>query len=126
VPAARSLALGQKGTVFVGTRQSAVYAIVPGSDGKTEVITIAEGLASPNGVAFRGGSLYVAEVSRILRYDDIEANLRHPRKPIVVNDGFPRDGHHGWKYIAFGPMAGCTFRSVHHATSASPTRSAMR
>jgi hypothetical protein len=28
VPTARSLALGEKGTVFVGTRQSRVYAIV--------------------------------------------------------------------------------------------------
>ena len=103
VPSARSLALGEKGTVFVGNRRDAVYAIVPRESGKPEVLTIGAGLESPNGVAFRGGSLYVAEISRILRYDNIEANLRDPPKPVVVSDRFPHDGHHGWKYIAFGP-----------------------
>ena len=98
------MALGEKGTVFVGTRrEGSVYAIVPNSGGKPEVLTLAEGLNSPNGVAFRDGSLYVAEIGRILRYDNIEANLRQPPKPVVVTDRFPREGHHGWKYIAFGP-----------------------
>jgi glucose/arabinose dehydrogenase len=100
----RSMALGAKGTVFVGTRrEGSVYAIVPNPGGKPELLTLAEGLNSPNGVAFRDGSLYVAEISRILRYDNIEANLRQPPKPVVVTDRFPRDGHHGWKFIAFGP-----------------------
>jgi glucose/arabinose dehydrogenase len=103
VPSARSLALGDKGTVFVGNRRDSVYAIVPRQDGKPEVLTIGEGLESPNGVAFRGGSLYVAEISRILRYDNIESNLRNPPRPVIVSDRFPHDGHHGWKYIAFGP-----------------------
>lgn len=102
---ARSLALGAKGTVFVGTRsEGSVYALVDANvDGKAEVITIAEGLNSPNGVAFRDGALYVAEINRILRFDDIEANLKKPPKPVVVFDKLPRDGHHGWKFIAFGP-----------------------
>jgi glucose/arabinose dehydrogenase len=54
-------------------------------------------------VAFRKGALYVAEVSRILRFDDIEADPAKPRTPVVVNSSFPSDEHHGWKYIAFGP-----------------------
>ncbi len=104
VPSARSLALGDKGTVFVGNRRDGgVYAIVAREGGGPEVLTIGEGLNSPNGVAFRGGSLYVAEISRILRFDNIEDNLRNPPKPVIVSDRFPRDGHHGWKYIAFGP-----------------------
>ena len=103
VPAARSLALGEQGTVFVGTRNDSVYAITPGADGKREVITIARGLNLPNGVAFRDGALYVAEVSRILRFDAIESQLRNPPKPAVVTDRFPHETHHGWKYIAFGP-----------------------
>ncbi len=57
----------------------------------------------PNGVAFRNGALYVAEVNRILRYDDIESRLSDPPEPVVVNDAFPSDRAHGWKYIAFGP-----------------------
>ncbi len=103
---ARSLTVGDKGTVFVGTRSAgSVYALVD-SDGNgqaNEVFTIAEGLNAPNGVAFRDGALYVAEIGRILRFDNIEANLRNPPKPVVVFDKLPRDGHHGWKFIAFGP-----------------------
>lgn len=98
VPGARSLALGDKGTLFVGTRGDKVYAV---SDGKLH--TLASGLRSPNGVAFRNGALYVAEISRVLRFDDIESRLASPPTPRVVFDRFPRDGHHGWKFIRFGP-----------------------
>src|ERR1700674_1499434 len=67
---ARSLALGDKGTVFVGTRANSVYALVDSNrDGKADqVVTIAAGLNAPNGVAFRDGALYVAEINRILRF----------------------------------------------------------
>ncbi len=106
VPNARSLALGKNGTIFVGTRAgSEVYALVDkdGDQKADDIITIARGLTAPNGVAFRDGALYVAEVSRILRFDDIETNLGNPPKPVVVTDKLPQDMHHGWKYIAFGP-----------------------
>lgn len=106
VPNARSMALGQNGTMFVGTRTAGkVYAIVDrNQDHKVdEVITLAQGLNMPNGVAFRDGALYVAEVNRVLRFDNVEAKLNEPGTPAVVNDGFPRDRHHGWKFIAFGP-----------------------
>ena len=106
VPNARSIALSPAGTLFVGTRAAGkVYAIVDRNhDNKAdEVITLAQRLSSPNGVAFRNGALYVAEVSRILRYDDIEANLDNPPEPVVINDSLPRDRGHGWKFIRFGP-----------------------
>lgn len=105
VPTARSMALGQRGTLFVGTRKNQVYAVIgkPGSGEKPTVRVIAEKLNMPNGVAFRDGALYVAEISRILRYDAIESSLDHVPAPKVVRDDFPKDGHHGWKYIAFGP-----------------------
>lgn len=106
VPNARSMALSPNGTLFVGTRTAGnVYAVVDRNrDGKAdEVMTIARELNMPNGVAFRDGALYVAEVNRILRYDDIEARLKDPPAPVVVYGGFPRDRHHGWKFIAFGP-----------------------
>jgi glucose/arabinose dehydrogenase len=76
-----------------------VYAIP--TAGRPRVI--ARRLNSPNGVAFRDGALYVAEISRILRFDDIEARLGNPPAPAVVSDRFPGDGAHGWKFIAFGP-----------------------
>jgi glucose/arabinose dehydrogenase len=68
-----------------------------------KVYKIADGLDMPCGVAFKNGSLYVAEVSRILRYDNIEENLANPPKPVVVYDQYPTDKHHGWKFIRFGP-----------------------
>jgi len=64
---------------------------------------IAKDLKMPNGVAFRDGALFVAEVSRIIRFDDIENRLSNPPAPVVVYDKYPTDTHHGWKYIAFGP-----------------------
>jgi glucose/arabinose dehydrogenase len=107
VPGARSMALGARGTLFVGTRARGgkVYALsgTPGSGAKPTVRVVAGKLNMPNGVAFRDGALYVAEISRILRYDDIEAQLDHPPQPKAVRDDLPKDGHHGWRYIAFGP-----------------------
>jgi glucose/arabinose dehydrogenase len=67
------------------------------------VHTIASGLREPTGVAFRNGALYVSAVSRILRFDDIERRLANPPDPVLVSDRFPTDGHHGRKFIAFGP-----------------------
>lgn len=106
VPGARSMALGAKGTLFVGTRdEGKVYAVIDrnGDHKADEVITIAGGLRMPNGVAFRNGSLYVAEVSRVLRYDNIEERLKNPPRPVTVNASFPDKSHHGWKFIRFGP-----------------------
>jgi glucose/arabinose dehydrogenase len=103
---ARQMALGPNGTVFVGTLNAGyVYALVDHDKNNRagEVIRIAEGLSMPSGIAFRDGSLYVAAVSRVLRYDNIESQLKTPPKPVVVSDKFPTDTHHGWKFIAFGP-----------------------
>ncbi|HSL91481.1 MAG TPA: sorbosone dehydrogenase family protein [Candidatus Limnocylindrales bacterium] len=106
LPGARSMALSPGGILFVGTRQEGkVYAVLDrGKKNRAdEVIPIASGMNMPNGVAFRDGALYVAEVNRVLRYDGIEGRLKDPPKPVVVNDTFPRDTHHGWKFIRFGP-----------------------
>jgi glucose/arabinose dehydrogenase len=100
------MALSPAGTLFVGTRnEGKVYAILDrGNKGRAdEVVTIASGLNMPNGVAFRDGALYVAEIGRVLRFDGIEGRLKSPPKPVVVNDTFPKDTHHGWKFLRFGP-----------------------
>jgi glucose/arabinose dehydrogenase len=103
IPNARSMVFGAKGTLFVGTRfVGNVYAIVE-KDGKRETKIIAKGLHRPNGVAFKNGALYVAELSRIIRYDNIEANLDNPPTPVVVFDALPKDEPHGWKYMTLGP-----------------------
>jgi glucose/arabinose dehydrogenase len=106
VPNARSMVLSPDGALFVGSRtEGNLYAVLDeDQDYKAdEVITLKQGLNMPNGVAFRDGALYVAEVHRVLRYDNVEANLRSLPEPVVVSQEFPSDRHHGWKFIRFGP-----------------------
>ena len=113
----RSMALSPNGTLFVGTRMNPqaiargepgaglVYALVDRDNDQRadEVFRIDAGLNVPNGVAFRDGALYVAEINRILRYDGIESRLDNPPEPVVLADGYPTDWLHGWKFISFGP-----------------------
>jgi len=106
VPNARSMTLSPSGTLFVGTRKKGnVYAVIDNDQDQKadEVVTIASDLNMPNGVAFRDGHLYVAEVNRILRFNNIEQNLQRPPQPVVIFGGYPSDRHHGWKFIRFGP-----------------------
>lgn len=106
VPDARSMALSPNGILFVGTRNAGnVYAVIDSDhDYKAdEVVTLARGLYMPNGVAFRDGDLYVAEVHRVLKFPDIENYLHNPGKPQIANDSFPSEKLHGWKFIRFGP-----------------------
>jgi glucose/arabinose dehydrogenase len=107
IPYARSLAIGANGTVFVGTKQQGgnVYALVDANnDGIAEkTYLIASGLNEPNGVAFRGGALYVAEINKVWRIDNIENNLAHPGQHVLVSNDFPSNLTHGWRYIGFGP-----------------------
>ena len=103
---ARSMALSPSGTLFVGTQLAGqVYALLDtdqdGRADKTHIV--AKGLNTPNGVAFHDGDLYVAELNRILRFDDIENHLEQPPQPVVIYDQLPSDTLHGWKYISFGP-----------------------
>ncbi|MGB7571782.1 MAG: PQQ-dependent sugar dehydrogenase [Methanothrix sp.] len=111
----RSLALGDEGTIFVGTRlpfdqidsgnTTPVYAIQDlNQNGIAEEseIKVMDMLRNPNGVAFHNGSLYVSEIDRILLYDDIESNLDSPPEAVEVAR-LPYYILHGWRYIAFGP-----------------------
>ena len=100
---ARSLALGDKGTVFVGTRLvDKVYAVA-NKDGKREVKVLASGLYRPNGVAFKDGTLYIAELSKVSKIDKVEDVMDSPPKPTLIYDKLPKDEAHGWKFIAIGP-----------------------
>ncbi|MCC7327324.1 MAG: sorbosone dehydrogenase family protein [Burkholderiales bacterium] len=106
VPNARAMTWGREGTLFIGSTNGNVHAVtLPPSGGSNaaHVRRIASGLRDPAGVAFRDGALYVSAVSRILRYDDIERSLDSPPPPVVVTDALPDDGHHGRRFIAFGP-----------------------
>jgi glucose/arabinose dehydrogenase len=103
VPKARSLRLGDRGTIFVSTRDSdKLYALVQ-RDGRYETRIVASGLRSPNGIAFKDGTLYIAEISRISKIEHAEDNLDSPRAPVTVFNGFPHYEAHGWKFIGIGP-----------------------
>lgn len=100
---ARAMVWGDKGTLFVSSRVAGnVYAVLDRGD-RREVKVIAKGLNLPNGVAFKDGTLYVAEISRISKLPGIEAKLDNPPALETVYDILPRDLPHGWKYLAFGP-----------------------
>ncbi len=103
---ARSIAMSPSGTIFIGNRNEGRVWAVRDEDGDYKAEKkwiIAEDLKLPNGVAYRDGSLYVAEISKLWRYDNIEENLDNPGEPTLIYEDYPTDRHHGWKYIAFGP-----------------------
>lgn len=103
---ARSLAISPSGTIFVGNRDKDKVYAVKDTDGDFKADKkwiIADSLNMPNGVAFKDGALYIAETTRIIKFDDIESKLDNPGKYTVINDSYPEQDGHQWKYIAFGP-----------------------
>ena len=110
MPGARMMTEGPKGTVFVGSRAiGRVYAVTRNADGTTRTRTIAQGLPQPNGLAMVGDSLYVLAVNRVLRYDNIEANLDKVPAPVELTAAFAlpteadHGGNHHWKFATLGP-----------------------
>jgi glucose/arabinose dehydrogenase len=100
---ARVMTWGEKGTLFVSSRSAGnVYAVVD-KGGQREVKTIAKGLNLPNGLAFKDGVLYIAEIHRITKMVGIEDKLDAPPAIEAVYETLPKDVPHGWKYLAFGP-----------------------
>lgn len=106
VKGARSLAIGPEGIVFVGTRsEGKVYAVVDENIDYIvdDVITVLDGLDTPNGVAYKDGDLYVMEYNRLLKYESIDDRLEDFPEPGMVSTDFPDSRSHGWKYISIGP-----------------------
>jgi len=103
LPNARVMTWGDKGTLFVSSRVAGnVYAVLD-RGGSREVKTIAKGLNLPNGIAFKNGVLYIAEIHRITKMEGIEDKLDAPPAMTPVYETLPKDAPHGWKYLAFGP-----------------------
>ena len=104
-PGARTMVMGDKGTMFMGTRIiGRVYAITE-KDGKRTAKVLLQGLTQPNGLAFANGSLYVFAINKVFRYDNIEDNLDNPPQPVELTAAYnlPDTVHHNWKYVAVGP-----------------------
>jgi glucose/arabinose dehydrogenase len=100
---ARSLRVGDKGTVFVGNRVGDKVWAIYDKDGRRTQKPIATGLYRPNGLAFHEGTLYIAELSRISKLERVEDNLDEPAEPTPIYDDLPKDEANGWKFIAVGP-----------------------
>jgi glucose/arabinose dehydrogenase len=105
LPGGRMMTRGNDGTVYVGTRAiGRVYAVTD-RGGTREVKVLAQGLTDPNGVVYRAGTLYVAAINQILRFDNIDRLRDANPKPVDMTAAFnlPPDRHHGWKFLAIGP-----------------------
>jgi glucose/arabinose dehydrogenase len=103
---ARELAVSDSGIVYVGSRKAGkVYALIDDNhDGVAErVVTVAEGLNMPNGVALLNGDLYVGEISRILKFPQIDRNYGAKPAYQVIKSDLPKETWHGEKYIKAGP-----------------------
>lgn len=99
VPGARQMAISPKGIIYVGSMdEGKIYAV--GTDKTIHVV--AKNLISPQGVVYDKGSLYIAEIQKISRIDNIDETFTKSPKMVPVKT-FPSDRHHGWKSINIGP-----------------------
>lgn len=103
LPKARQMAMGARGTLFVGSNDGSVYALSTNRGAVTHQRTILKGIVSPSGIAFFQGALYVSARTKILRFDDIENRLDSPPPPTTVIDGLPDKVRHGAHFMDFGP-----------------------
>jgi len=100
IPNARTLRVGDDGTVFVGNWQAnKIWAIPPGGEAKV----LYEGLDWPNGLAFHNGTLYVAEHQVISKAENIEDHLDNPPALVPIYDKLGEPRPHGWRFLAVGP-----------------------
>lgn len=106
VPNPRQLTRSPSGIVYTGSREAGSVHAVIDRDGDLradDIRQIDSGLEMPTGVTWHAGSLYVAAVGRLLRYDDIDTRVDDPPAAVTVLDDLPDARHHGWKFIDFGP-----------------------
>ena len=99
VPQARQMAMGAKGTLFVGTFDKGLVSAVVDEGGKKVAKPFITGLRMPTGVAFMNNALYVIDIDKLYKYDNPEADLGKAPEGKVVYDDMPPYVPHGWKYL---------------------------
>ena len=115
---ARTLRLGDKGTVFVSSRlKDKIHAIVD-KGGTREVKVVASGLYRPNSIVLHKGTLYIAELSQISKIDNIEDKLDNPPKPTSSSAISRRMRRTAGNISRSVPTRSSISRSAHPATSA--------
>ncbi|MBL4815097.1 MAG: L-sorbosone dehydrogenase [Shewanella sp.] len=103
---AKQMALGDKGTLFVGSnKKGTIVALVDSNaDGRVDKrYTVAKGLENPEAIAFHDGDLYVAVDEKIVRFVDIENRLRRPGRGKEVYDRLPGKTNKSRRAMHFGP-----------------------
>ena len=103
LPKARQMALGDRGTLFVGSSAGKVYALTMDGARVLNTRTILQGMTDSQGIAFLDGSLFVSDRTRVLRYDKIEERLDQPPSPVEVLIGMPEKPRHGAHVMRVGP-----------------------
>ncbi|MDQ6693467.1 MAG: PQQ-dependent sugar dehydrogenase [Chloroflexota bacterium] len=101
----RFLSFSPEGDLYAADMGSGTVAVLPdrNHDGVADsVVSFASGFASPNNVAFHGGSVYVGELGRIWKLSDTNGDLVADTRSVVV-DNLPSDGRHRTKTVEFGP-----------------------
>jgi glucose/arabinose dehydrogenase len=104
LPGGRAMALSEDGKkVYVGTRGIGRVYEVSDEGGKRTVRTVVDKLTQPAGVAYRNGALYVFAIDKVLKYDGIAKNPAVQPEDLTAKFDLPKEQHHNWKYVAFGP-----------------------
>jgi len=99
----RAMVRGESGKIYMGTRGiGRVYEVTDNGSTRSSRVVV-DKLTQPAGVAMRGGALYVFAIDKVLRFDGIESSPG--AQPVDMTAAFhlPKEQHHNWKYIAFGP-----------------------
>ncbi len=103
MPGARAMARAENGKIYIGTRGiGRVYELTDNGSTRTSRVLV-DKLVQPAGVAYANGSLYVMAIDKVLRYDGIATNPGAAAVDMTAAFKLPKEQHHNWKYIAFGP-----------------------
>src|SRR5688500_4916470 len=104
LPGGRAMAVSQDGKkVYLGTRgMGRVYEVTDTGDKRT-VRTVVDKLTQPAGVALNGSALYVFAIDKVLVFNDIVSNAGAQPQDLTAKFELPKEQHHNWKYVAFGP-----------------------
>ncbi len=104
LPGGRAMAVSEDGKkVWVGTRGIGRVYEVADDGGKRTVRTIADKLNQPAGVAYKDGALWVFAIDKVLKFNGIAKDSNAKAEDLTAKFELPKEQHHNWKYIAFGP-----------------------
>src|SRR5258708_7382489 len=98
----RMLAFSPGGTLLATSASGGTVAAFPDpqhSGRASARITVLADLNGPHGIAFHGGHLYIAEITRLVRYDWDEAHLRATNAAPLTK--LPESGQHITRMILF-------------------------